>query len=1125
MSDKARFVELLKALQSSDNAVRQKAETMYQQAKQTEPDQLVIGMMTVLGSAEVEESVRRHDAVLLRRLVMKGPDKDFLFPRITPAHQQEVAAELLRRFEQETALPKLQKKIGEVVSKLAEFVCDKEDPRGSLAPPGSPCGWPALLPQAFRMANAATAASAESCEAAIRLLKDVVPTLKDEIVSAKQELGVILQNALAHASLKLRTAGLLLVCEIVGETEKKSWAPLLATAPVMVQVLTQLAQAKDEELLQEAIQALTEVAAVEPDFFKAQLQQTMEPAKFMASVARSREGVETGLRNLALEWLVTFMEKRVKWITKHLQPFMPLCLEACMAMMLEVEDGEQELKTWIEHMDDEEGEEDEDELYHAGEEAIDRVVEAAGMEALAGPLLQLIGHYTQQASWQAKHAALAAIKQTVEYVEEKPHVDGMAKLLLEHVDHPHPRVRYTALHAIGQLANDQAPHFQEHWYLTVMPVLLKKMDDPVDRVAAMAMSAFVSFGEELDTSLMLEYAQGFMEKLVAKLQQTQHRGVREESITSIAVIAGVIEKDFSRYYDGIMPMLKQFIIHCKGEKENRLRGKSFECMSLLGIAVGKEKFKADASEAISEMMKTPLEADDVQREYIKEASERICQCLKEDFAPFLPNLLVGIFKSLSLDELNEGSQPQDASVADDDDDAYIQVSTGEGKVVRVRTQKFEEMMQSVQLLHTFCTELEGAFFDWVKPTANVLLPLLSTSDEISMLCDEVRGTALQTWGLLIKCARIGAKARNMPNDMAKELLRTGLQSTFAILEKNPDAEMLSETACGITECIKNVGPGVLTREETTLLVGRIFVLMEQSMHRSIEMQKHKDKQKHEATQLQLHDEEDDDDPDPDAEEEQLRRNYEEVLGGLMEVAPAEFLPSLPQCSQCIAGWLQTKQHKVLALYLACDLIKHLREQSESVWPIFMPTVFQTLTTTTDDEAEARTACAYAINLAAPLASFAQAAPQAFTTLSRLVGGPKPKKRDDKGKLALDNAVAALLTLAKEKPSHCPPEIQAWQLVLNRLPLRDDEDEAKTVHGKLVDLVMEQHQGLLGPDRSNLPTVLAVLAEVYKAEGICDKATDEKILQVFRLIPRDMLASLAPRFSEKQRKKIEKMLSS
>merc|ERR1719491_1815530 len=107
---------------------------------------------------------------------------------------------------------------------------------------------------------------------------------------------------------------------------------------------------------------------------------------------------------------------------------------------------------------------------------------------------------------------------------------------------------------------------------------------------------------------MIQYAHKFMEVLCRRLQSTTHRMVREESITSIAVIAGVIEKDFSKYYDGIMPLLKQFVMHATSEKENRLRGKSFECMSLLGIAVGKEKFFPDAKEAIAEMMKTTLGA-------------------------------------------------------------------------------------------------------------------------------------------------------------------------------------------------------------------------------------------------------------------------------------------------------------------------------------------------------------------------------------------------------------------------------------------------------------------------------------------------------------------------------------
>jgi len=1117
--DKAKFVEWFQALQSSDNATRQKAETLYQQAKLSDPDSLMVGMLAMLGQVDVEESLRKHFAVLLRQLTSVGPDKDFAFARITPQHKQEVAAELLRRFEVETA-PALQKKVGEVISKLAEYVCDSDDPRGSLAQ-GDPTGWPGLLPLLFRMADATSCTSADSCECAIRLLKDVVPTLKQAIVQAKQQMGQLLQAGLLHASLKVRTASVLLICEMVGQTEKSAWAPLLSTVGILVQVLQQLVQAREKELLQEALQALIDVAMTEPDFFKTQLTQSLEPAKFMSIVARSHDGLENGTRNLALEWLITYLEKRAKWLTKHLPQYMPLVLEATMEYLLGVDDGDEALKSWAERMDDEEGEEDEDELFHVGEEAIDRIGAAIPMEALGQALFHAIGQFLSLDSWQAKHAALAAVKQTAEYVEEKSHIDEMARLLLQHVDHPHPRVRCHALHAIGQLANDQSPTFQESCHQLVMPTLLRMMDDPVDRVAAMSMSALVSFGESLDKTLMEGYARSFMQKIVAKLQATQHRGVREESITSIAVIAGVIEKDFSQYYDDIMPMLKRFVMSCTSEKENRLRGKSFECMSLLGLAVGKEKFLPDARDAIAEMLKTPLDADDVQREYIKEASERVCQCLKRDFAPFLQVMLPGLVRSLKFEEVSIGSAQDHISA--EEADMYVKVSTGDGNLVRVHTQKFEEMKQSIQLILTFASEMDGAFFDYAQPIAEVLLPLLSNKDqEFAWYCEEVRGLCLQAWALLIKVARSGATERGQSPELAKQLFSKGLQVTFAILEKTKEPETLAETACGITVCVKHVGKGIIQGPEVSQIVERMFKLTDESLVRT---GKAEDRKKAEAAGVpsELNDEEKEDWDWELGEEEQLRRNYEEILGAVMEVAAEHFLPCLPACAQKIGEWLQSKQNKVLALYLACDVLAHLQEKSESAWPVFMPEVFRSLVL--DADPDARTAAAYAINMAAPLQSFNEVAPLAFQKLAQILTGPKPKKRDKKGKLAWDNAIAALFTLAKEKSALCPPEFKAWPLVLAKLPLRDDEEEAKKTHEKLVDLVIAQNPELLGPDRSNLGATLSVMAEVYHVDSMCNKDTEAKILQVFKLLPRDLLQSCASGFTEKQQKKIEKMLCS
>jgi len=228
-------------------------------------------------------------------------------------------------------------------------------------------------------------------------------------------------------------------------------------------------------------------------------------------------------------------------------------------------------------------------------------------------------------------------------------MNEMAKLLMQHTVHPHPRVRYTALHAIGQLANDQAPQFQEACHAELMPILMTCMDDQVDRVAAMSMSAFVSFAEELN-EVFGTYAPKFLEKFLERLTTASHRGIQEESITAIAVIAGCIGNDFKQYYDKTMPLLKQLIMSCTGEKQQRLRGKAFECLSLLGVAVGKEQFFSDAREAINAMLTQSTDVDDVQAEYIQQAIERICHCLKQDFAQFLPMVLPKIVKTLNIEE-------------------------------------------------------------------------------------------------------------------------------------------------------------------------------------------------------------------------------------------------------------------------------------------------------------------------------------------------------------------------------------------------------------------------------------------------------------------------------------------
>eukprot|EP00927_Polykrikos_kofoidii_P062400 TRINITY_DN57211_c0_g1_i1.p1 TRINITY_DN57211_c0_g1~~TRINITY_DN57211_c0_g1_i1.p1 ORF type:complete len:1155 (+),score=220.20 TRINITY_DN57211_c0_g1_i1:93-3557(+) len=1141
----AKLGELLAALLSSNNTQRRQAESVYQKAKISAPDGLLLGIVALLRETQLTEPIRRQAAVLLRSLVTVGSPNFFVFPRLSRPQQQQFAAELLRSFEAETS-PGLQQQIGSVVSKLAEFVCDPNDPRGSLEP-NAPVGWPALLPMVFRLSDASNHHSVGSCESALWLMKDLVWALKDEIMAAHCDIERIFQAGLSHADSNIRTAALTVICEIVKESDKKTWAPLAVTAESLLQVVAQLKRDGCDGLLQYALQAFIDVASAEPDFFKMLLVQRLEPASLFAELARTREGLDSGVRGQALEWLIVFAENRARWLMKHVPGFAQLALDVCMQMMLEVDDGEAELAAWAQRSHNEEGEEDVDEVFHAGEEAIDRLVRALQAEAVWQPFCLQLHRFAQMPCWRARHAALAAIRQTAEHLEEMAASGETLNLVLQHFEHPHARVRYAAVHAIGQIANDFTPHFQESSHATVMPALLLRMDDPVERVVVMAMMAFVSFGETLDRVLMLSYAHHFTRKFVQMLQSTQSGSLREESITCIAVVAEVLGDDFSQYYDGIMPMLKHFVMHATEAKQSRLRGKSFECMSFLGIAVGKDRFLPDAKEAVAEMMGTPLAADDVQREYIKQAAERICHCLKKDFVPFLPALLPGIFAPLKLDNVSD--VPQQGQ--DEDEYEYTRLTTNSGKCVAVRTQQFEEMLQSVQLLHTIVFELEGAFFDWVPATAEALLPLLSTTEEVSPACDMAWSLALQTWALLIKIASQRCPAHNGQvasggaNDLSGKLLRACLQNAFAAVDKSKDGEVISGILAGVSACIRNAGPRVFEREEIIQLVGKIFALIDQSFRRTAKQESLR--QQEELSKVDLPEElraEDEEDANED-EEDGCRQSCEDVLGAVMQVCPVEFQACFPDCASRVTTWLSVERDTVLGLNLACDLLRHLpEEQSATVWPAVLPVALRRLR---DDQRrpDARAAAASVVQLASPLPGFAAVAPDSFRCLvNALANVPSEKRRAVCARIrtAHTRAVAALVHLARLHPGACPPDVQIWPLVASHLPVRGNEEQARQVHAAVTDLLLERGFSVFGQkgcaegaavaassgssaeeSKTVYGLLLGALAEVRGDSSLCDEATETNILEVFRQAPREELQALASGFSEKQRRKIERML--
>lgn len=76
---------------------------------------------------------------------------------------------------------------------------------------------------------------------------------------------------------------------------------------------------------------------------------------------------------------------------------------------------------------------------------------------------------------------------------------------------------------------------------------------------------------------------------------------QEGALTALASVADAANAHFIRYYDTVMPMLKSVLYNAHNKAEQLLRAKALECVSLVGMAVGKERFRADAQEVMAFM--------------------------------------------------------------------------------------------------------------------------------------------------------------------------------------------------------------------------------------------------------------------------------------------------------------------------------------------------------------------------------------------------------------------------------------------------------------------------------------------------------------------------------------------
>ncbi|XP_030955155.1 uncharacterized protein LOC126719667 [Quercus robur] len=1096
--DSGPFETLISHLMSSSNELRSQAESLFNLCKQTDPDSLSLKLAHLLQfSAHLE--ARAMSAILLRKQLTR--DDSYLWPRLNVSTQASLKSILLSSLQREES-KSISKKLCDTVSELASGILPDN-------------GWPELLPFMFQCVSSD---SPKLQESAFLIFAQLSQYIGDTLAPHIKNLhAVFLQCLTSSSSSDVKIAALNAVINFIqclsSSADRDRFQDLL---PAMMTTLTEALNNGNEVTAQEALELLIELAGTEPRFLRRQL---VDVVGSMLQIAEA-DGLEEGTRHLAIEFVITLAEarERAPGMMRKLPQFISRLFAILMKLLLDIEDD----PAWhsAETEDEDAGETSN---YSVAQECLDRLSISLGGNTIVPVASEQLPVYLAAPEWQKHHAALIALAQIAEGCAKVmiKNLDHVLAMVLNSFQHPHPRVRWAAINAIGQLSTDLGPDLQVQYHGQVLPALAASMDDFQNpRVQAHAASAVLNFSENCTPDILTPYLDGIVSKLLVLLQNGKQM-VQEGALTALASVADSSQEHFQKYYDAVMPYLKAILVNATDKSNRMLRAKSMECISLVGMAVGKEKFRDDAKQVMEVLMSlqgSQMETDDPTTSYMLQAWARLCKCLGQDFLPYMSVVMPPLLQSAQLKpDVTITSADSDNDIEDSDDESMETITLGD-KRIGIKTSVLEEKATACNMLCCYADELKEGFFPWIDQVAPTLVPLLKF-----YFHEEVRKAAVSAMPELLRSAKLAVEkgqAQGRNESYVKQLSDYVVPALVEALHKEPDTEICASMLDAINECIQISGT-LLDEIQVRSIVDEIKQVITASSSRKRERAERTKAEDFDAEESELIKEENE-------QEEEVFDQVGEILGTLIKTFKASFLPFFDELSTYLTpmwGKDKTPEERRIAICIFDDVAEQCREAALKYYDTFLPFLLEACN---DDNPDVRQAAVYGLGVCAEFGGSVvkPLVGEALSRLNAVIRHPNALEPDNI--MAYDNAVSALGKICQFHRDSIDSSqvVPAW---LNCLPIKSDLIEAKVVHEQLCSMVERSDSEILGPNNQYLPKIVAVFAEVLCAgKDLATEQTASRMINLLRqlqqTLPPSTLASTWSSLQPQQQLALQSILS-
>ncbi|XP_028256566.1 importin-5 [Parambassis ranga] len=1091
MAEQQQFYLLLGNLMSPDNNVRKQAEETYD----TIPGQNKITfLLQAVRDASAAEEVKQMAAVLLRRLLSSSFEE--IYPGLTMEMQTAIKTELLASIQQETS-PNIRKKVCDIAAELSRNLIDDSGNNQ----------WPELLKFLFDSVNSDNVSLREAALHIFWNFPGIFGNQQQHYMEVIKRM--LVQCMQDQANPQIRTLAARATASFVLSNEGNT-----ALLKHFADLLPGILQAGNESCYQgddSVLKSLVEIADTAPKYLRPNLEATLQLCLKLCA--------DTNLTNmqrqLALEVIITLSETAAAMLRKH-TAIVAQSVPQMLAMMVDLEDDDE----WA--MADELEDDDFDSNAVAGESALDRIACGLGGKIILPMIKQHIMQMLQNPDWKYRHAGLMALSAIGEGCHQQMEaiLQEIVSFVLLFCSDPHPRVRYAACNAIGQMATDFAPTFQKKFHDKVISALLQTMEDQSNpRVQAHAAAALINFTEDCPKSLLIPYLDSLVQHLhvimVAKLQELIQKGTKlvlEQVVTSIASVADTAEEKFVPYYDLFMPSLKHIVENAVQKELRLLRGKTIECISLIGLAVGKDKFMPDASAVMQLLLKTQtdfndLEDDDPQISYMISAWARMCKILGKEFQQYLPVVMGPLMKTASIKPEVALLDTQDMENISEDE-GWEFVNLGDQQSFGIKTAGLEEKATACQMLVCYAKELKEGFVEYTEQVVKLMVPLLKF-----YFHDGVRVAAAESMPLLLECARVRGP------EYLTQMWHFMCDALIKAIGTEPDSDVLSEIMHSFAKCIELMGDGCLNNEHFEELGGILKGKLEEHFkNQQLRQAKREDEDYDEQVEETLQDE--------DENDVYILTKVSDILHSVFSSYKEKVLPWFEQLLPLIVQLICPERpwaDRQWGLCIFDDVVEHCSPSSFKYADYFLP---QMLPSLCDPSPEVRQAAAYGVGVMAQYGgeSYCTFFTKALPLLVGVIQAPESRSKENVN--ATENCISAVGKVTRFRPE-CVNVNEILPHWLSWLPLNEDKEEAVHTFDFLCDLIESNNPIVLGPDNSNLPKIFLIIAdgvanESVKSEDACSKRLANVIRQV--QVSGGLWTQCVSTLNETQQKAIQDLLN-